>query len=168
MADMQADLILEAENTVGAEPVADIRVKSAVLQGIKVNPQDIPDAIDEFPALFVAATLSKGTFILSEAEELRVKESDRIATMAKALKACGADIEEKEDGVVIHGQSSLQGGVTVNAHGDHRIAMAMAVAAQNMDKDIRIENAAAIATSFPSFVDLAQGIGMNVRWEEDA
>ncbi len=165
MGDMQADLTLEAENTVGAEPVADIRVKSTSLQGMKVNPQDIPDAIDEFPVLFVAAALSEGTFILDDAEELRVKESDRIATMAVALKACGADIEEKEDGAIIHGKSSLQGGVTVDAHGDHRIAMAMAVAAQKMDQEIRIENAAAIATSFPSFVDLAQSIGMNVRWE---
>ncbi|MDQ7003084.1 MAG: 3-phosphoshikimate 1-carboxyvinyltransferase [Ghiorsea sp.] len=165
MADMQADLSLEAENTVGAEPVADIRVKSTALQGMKVNPQDIPDAIDEFPVLFVAAALSQGTFILDEAEELRVKESDRIATMVAALQACGADIEEKEDGAVIHGKPKLQGGVTVNAHGDHRIAMAMAVAAQKMDRDIRIENAAAIATSFPGFVDLAQSIGMNVRWE---
>ncbi len=166
MADMQADLTLEAENTVGAEPVADIRVKATRLQGMKVNPQDIPDAIDEFPVLFVAAALSDGTFILDEAEELRVKESDRIATMVAALQACGADIEEKEDGVIIHGKTNLKGGVTVDAHGDHRIAMAMAVAAQKMDEEIRIENAAAIATSFPSFVDLAQSIGMNVRWEE--
>jgi 3-phosphoshikimate 1-carboxyvinyltransferase len=103
---------------------------------------------------------------LDEAEELRVKESDRIATMVAALRACGADIEEKEDGAIIHGQSSLKGGVSVDAFGDHRIAMAMAVAAQKMDKEIRIKNAAAIATSFPSFVDLAQSIGMNVRWED--
>ena len=166
MADMRADLTLEAENAVGAEPVADIRVKSAHLRGMTVNPDDIPDAIDEFPVLFVAAALSDGTFILGEAEELRVKESDRIATMVTALQACGADIEEKEDGVIIHGTPSLKGGVVVDAHGDHRIAMAMAVAAQRADSDIRIENAAAIATSFPSFVDLAQRIGMNVRWEE--
>jgi len=166
MADMQADLSLEGEDKVGAEPVADIRVKSTRLQGMKVNPQDIPDAIDEFPVLFVAAALSEGTFILDEAEELRVKESDRIATMVTALQACGADIEEKEDGAVIRGKASLKGGVTVNAHGDHRIAMAMAVAAQKADGEIRIENAAAIATSFPSFVDLAQSVGMNVRWEK--
>ncbi len=165
MADMQADLTLEAENMVGAEPVADIRVKSTTLHGMTVNPNDIPDAIDEFPVLFVAAALSDGEFILNEAEELRVKESDRIATMATALKACGANIEEKEDGAVIQGQSCLKGGVTVDAHGDHRIAMAMAVAAQRMDVEIHIENAAAIATSFPSFVDLAQSIGMNVHWE---
>ncbi len=166
MADMRADLTLEAESAVGAEPVADIRVKSARLRGMTVNPDDIPDAIDEFPVLFVAAALSDGTFILDEAEELRVKESDRIATMVTALQACGADIEEKEDGVIIHGTPSLKGGVVVDAHGDHRIAMAMAVAAQRADSDIRIENAAAIATSFPGFVDLAQSIGMNVRWEE--
>ncbi|MDX8383817.1 MAG: 3-phosphoshikimate 1-carboxyvinyltransferase, partial [Ghiorsea sp.] len=165
LADMQADLSFEHEGKVGAEPVADIRVKATALQGMQVNPNDIPDAIDEFPVLFVAAALSQGTFVLNEAEELRVKESDRIATMVAALQACGADIEEKEDGAIIQGKASLKGGVTVDAHGDHRIAMAMAVAAQKMDSEIRIENAAAIATSFPSFVDLAQSIGMNVRWE---
>jgi len=167
MADMQADLRLEAEHQVGAEPVADIRVKSTMLQGMHVNVNDIPDAIDEFPVLFVAAALSKGVFVLDEAEELRVKESDRIATMVTALQACGANIEEQKDGVIIHGQTSLAGGVTVDACGDHRIAMAMAVAAQKADAEIRIENAAAIATSFPCFVDLAQSIGMNVRWEDD-
>ncbi|MDX8387147.1 MAG: 3-phosphoshikimate 1-carboxyvinyltransferase [Ghiorsea sp.] len=166
LADMQANLTLEDESKVGAEPVADIRVLSTALQGIKVNPSDIPDAIDEFPVLFVAAALSEGTFILDEAEELRVKESDRIATMVAALQACGADIEEKPDGAIIRGQKQLKGGVTVDAHGDHRIAMAMAVAAQRADGEIRIENAAAIATSFPSFVDLAQSVGMNVRWEK--
>ncbi len=165
LADMQAELKLEGENKVGAEPVADIRVSSTRLQGIRVNPDDIPDAIDEFPVLFVAAALAEGTFILDEAEELRVKESDRIATMVAALQACGADIEEKPEGAIIKGQTRLKGGVTVDAHGDHRIAMAMAVAAQRADSEIRIENAAAIATSFPSFVALAQSIGMNVRWE---
>lgn len=165
MADMQAALTLEDESKVGAEPVANIRVKSTKLQGMQVNPNDIPDAIDEFPVLFVAAALSEGTFVLDEAEELRVKESDRIATMVAALQACGANIEEKEDGAVIHGNKNLKGGVTVDAHGDHRIAMAMAVAAQKADTEIRIKNAAAIATSFPGFVKLAQSIGMNVRWE---
>ena len=164
--DMQAALDMVATSKVGAEPVADIQVKATKLQGIEVNPNDIPDAIDEFPVLFVAAALSEGTFVLKEAEELRVKESDRIATMVAALQACGADIQEFDDGAVIQGKSSLTGGVTVDAHGDHRIAMAMAVAAQCADAEIRITNAAAIATSFPSFVDLAQSIGMNVRWED--
>jgi len=168
MADMQADLSLESEGAVGAEPVADIRVKATTLQGIKVNPNDIPDAIDEFPVLFVAAALSAGTFVLDEAEELRVKESDRIATMVAALQACGANIEEKPEGAVIQGVKNLKGSVTVDAHGDHRIAMAMAVAAQKADSEIRIENAAAIATSFPSFVHLAQSIGMNVSWESES
>ena len=166
MSDMQAALTLEHEHSVGAEPVADIRVCSGGLQGITVNPDDIPDAIDEFPVLFVAAALSDGTFVLDEAEELRVKESDRIATMVAALQACGAEIEEKPEGAIIQGIKQFKGGVTVDAHGDHRIAMAMAVAAQRADAEIRIENAAAIATSFPSFVDLAQSIGMNVRWED--
>jgi len=167
LTDMQAKLVLKNHEYVGAEPVADIQVRATKLEGIKVNPSDIPDAIDEFPVLFVAAALSQGTFYLEEAEELRVKESDRIATMVAALQACGADVEEKPEGAIIRGVSKLTGGVTVNAHGDHRIAMAMAVAAQKADAEIRIENAAAIATSFPDFVDLAQSIGMNVRWEDE-
>lgn len=165
MTDMRADLTITASATVGDEPVADITVAATRLQGITVNPQDIPDAIDEFPVLLVAAALAEGVFVLKEAEELRVKESDRIATMVAALQACGVNIEELEDGAMVHGQKQLRGGVSVDAHGDHRIAMAMAVAAQCADGEIRIENAAAIATSFPQFVELAQSIGMNVRWE---
>jgi 3-phosphoshikimate 1-carboxyvinyltransferase len=96
-----------------------------------------------------------------------VKESDRIAVMAKALQAAGARMEEKADGAVIQGLPALCGDADVDAHGDHRIAMAMAVAAQRAEGEIRIHNAAAIATSFPNFVSLAQSIGMNVRWAED-
>jgi len=126
----------------------------------------VPDAIDEFPALFAAAALSEGEFLLTEAEELRVKESDRIAVMARALAAAGAKVEEFPDGARITG-GALKGGCSVDAVGDHRIAMAMAVAAQCADSPITIENAAAIATSFPSFVPLAKHLGMNVRWLDE-
>ncbi len=165
LADMQADIRLLDEKRVGDEPVADFAIRSAALRGMQVNPANVPDAIDEFPVLFVAAALANGTFLLQGAEELRVKESDRISAMANALNACGAHIEERPDGIRIDGCGSLQGGVEIDAKGDHRIAMAMAVAAQRADSDIRICNAAAIATSFPDFVSIAQRIGMNVHWE---
>jgi len=165
---MGASLTLLNQATVGEEPVADVRIRSGGLHGMAVDPNDVPDAIDEFPVIFAAASLADGEFVLTDAEELRVKESDRIAAMATALRLAGADIDEHADGAVIRGISSLRGGAAVDAHGYHRIAMAMAVAAQRADGEIRIHNAAAIATSFPNFVTLAQGIGMNVRWAEDA
>jgi len=161
---MGGQLSLINEGKVGEERVADIHAAYTPLHGLKVNPADVPDAIDEFPVLFAAATLADGEFLLTEAKELRVKESDRIAVMAKALIAAGADVTEFPDGVRIIG-GKLKGNCTVDAEGDHRIAMAMAVAAQCSEADITIENAAAIATSFPDFVPLAQSIGMNVRWE---
>jgi len=165
LSDMNGKMVLNNEALVGEESVADIHVTYRGLNGTKVNPADVPDAIDEFPVLFAAATLAKGEFVLSEAEELRVKESDRIAVMAEALQLAGANFEEKPDGAIIVG-GDLQGGCIVDARGDHRIAMAMAVAAQCAKSDIIIENSAAIATSFPDFVPLAQSLGMNVRWSE--
>jgi len=166
MLGMGAQISLHHENMVGEEPVADIRVTAGGLHGMHVDPNDVPDAIDEFPVLFAAAALADGKFVLGDAEELRVKESDRIAAMATALQAAGADIQETLDGAVIRGIPGLKGNIDVDAHGDHRIAMAMAVAAQRADSEIRIHNAAAIATSFPNFVTLARSIGMNVRWGE--
>lgn len=161
---MNADISLRNEKTIGEEPVADMSVCHHATKGIRVNPKDVVDAIDEFPILFVAAALSEGEFILEEAEELRVKESDRIASMAIALSSCGVSVQEQDCGLRIQGCRQLKGGVTIDAHGDHRIAMAMAVAAQRATNEVIIEHAAAIATSFPDFVPLAQDIGMNVRW----
>jgi len=165
---MGAGISLSHERAVGEEPVADVRVVAGGLHGMTVAPLDVADAIDEFPVLFAAAALADGEFVLQDAAELRVKESDRIAAMAAALQAAGADMEERPDGAVIRGLASLHGDIDVDAHGDHRIAMAMAVAAQRATGEIRIHNAAAIATSFPNFVALAQSIGMNVRWADKA
>ncbi|MCF7821428.1 MAG: 3-phosphoshikimate 1-carboxyvinyltransferase [Mariprofundaceae bacterium] len=165
LAGMNGQMELQNEGVVGEEAVADIHVVHRRLTGVQVNPADVPDAIDEFPVLFAAASLADGEFVLSEAEELRVKESDRIAVMARALMAAGADVDEYPDGVRIKG-GALNGGCSVDAEGDHRIAMAMAVAAQCADAAISIRNAAAIATSFPGFVVLAQRLGMNVRWQD--
>jgi len=164
--DMGADITLENQRMLGDEPVADIVVRSSQLRGIHVNPADVPDAIDEFPVLFVAASLAKGEFVLSGAEELRVKESDRICVMVNALLAVGAKVEERPDGVRILGQEMLQGDAHIDANGDHRIAMAMAVAAQCAQLPVHIEGAETIATSFPVFVSLAQQVGMNIVWSD--
>ncbi|MDX8413752.1 MAG: 3-phosphoshikimate 1-carboxyvinyltransferase [Mariprofundales bacterium] len=162
---MGADLTVNNNTEVGSEPVADMVIHGSALQGIAVPPRDIPDAIDEFPLLFAAASLAEGEFVLEGAEELRVKESDRIAVMATALNRAGAQVNEQPDGVHIVG-GTLAGGCSVDACGDHRIAMAMAVAAQRAEAPITIHHAEAIATSFPAFVPLAQQLGMAVRWEE--
>jgi 3-phosphoshikimate 1-carboxyvinyltransferase len=128
------------------------------LQGIAIPPRLVPLAIDEFPALFLAAACATGQTVITGAEELRVKESDRIAVMAGGLRALGATIEERADGAIISG-SALLGG-QVNSHGDHRIAMAFAMAALVAQGDIEILDCANVATSFPSFPALAQQAGL--------
>lgn len=163
--DMGADIRLHDETLLGEEPAADLRVTAARLGNIEVPVTLVADAIDEFPILFVAAALAEGEFVLRQAGELRVKESDRIAAMAAALRACGVQVEELEDGAVIHGGCRLHAAGRIDAHGDHRIAMAMAVAAQRADAEIVIDNAGAIATSFPDFVPMGQRLGMNLRWQ---
>ncbi|WP_291524228.1 3-phosphoshikimate 1-carboxyvinyltransferase [Acidithiobacillus sp.] len=155
---MGARIDLTALREVGGEPVADIRVRYAPLQGIAIPPRLVPLAIDEFPALFIAAACAKGQTVITGAEELRVKESDRIAVMAGGLRALGATIEERADGAIISG-SPLLGG-QVNSHGDHRIAMAFAMAALVARGDIEILDCANVATSFPSFPALAQQAGL--------
>ncbi|MDX8376431.1 MAG: 3-phosphoshikimate 1-carboxyvinyltransferase [Mariprofundales bacterium] len=167
---MQANITTSTTpNYEACEPAADLVVQNAALQNCSLDAGDIPDAIDEFPVLFVAAALSEGTFLLQNAKELRVKESDRIASMCTALQTCGVSLQEHDDGVRIDGignGNKLRGGVTVDAKGDHRIAMAMAIAAQCADAPIRILNAGAITTSFPQFVTMAQSCGMQVRWDD--
>ncbi|MCK9187529.1 3-phosphoshikimate 1-carboxyvinyltransferase [Acidithiobacillus sp.] len=155
---MGARIDLTALREVGGEPVADIRVRYAPLQGIVIPPHLVPLAIDEFPALFIAAACATGQTVITGAEELRVKESDRIAVMAGGLQALGATIEERTDGAVISG-SPLLGG-RVNSHGDHRIAMAFAMAALVAQGAIEILDCANVATSFPSFPVLAQQAGL--------
>ena len=161
---MSGSITLEPKKSLGNEPVADMFASHAQLVGCSVNPADVVDAIDEFPVLFAAAALADGTFRLTAASELRVKESDRIATMATVLAACGVQVSQLPDGVCIKGRKRLHGGVSIDAKGDHRVAMAMAVAAQCADKDIKIRHARSIATSFPDFVPMAQRIGMNIHW----
>jgi 3-phosphoshikimate 1-carboxyvinyltransferase len=158
--DMGADITMSNERTVGGEPVADLRVRASQLRGIHIPEDQVPLAIDEFPVLFVAAACADGTTVLTGARELRVKESDRIAVMAAGLKTIGVECQETGDGIVIEG--GLLGGGTVDSHGDHRIAMAFAIAGLRAESEIRIQDCRNVATSFPGFVGLARGAGLSV------
>ena len=147
---------------VGGEPVADLRVRHSALTGADIDPALAPSMIDEFPVLFVAAALAEGTTRTTGLEELRVKESDRLATMAGALKIAGARVEEHEDGLTIQGTGGepLPGtpdGASVQTKLDHRIAMSMAVAGLASRDGVEIDDTAPIATSFPTFMDLLAG-----------
>ena len=147
---------------VGGEPVADLRVRHSALRGIDVDPALVPSMVDEFPALFVAAALAEGRTMTSGLDELRVKESDRLAVMASALSAAGARVEEREDGLVIDGTGGepLPGTASaVATHLDHRIAMSMAVAGLVSRDGVEIDDTRPIATSFPTFEKLLDGLG---------
>ena len=157
---MGADISLENERTVGGEPVADIRVRSAKLKGIEIPEALVPLAIDEFPVLFIAAACAQGRTVLRGAEELRVKESDRIQVMADGLLALGAKVEPTPDGIIIDGGEF--GGGEVWAHGDHRIAMSFSVASLRAKGTIVIHDCANVATSFPNFLELAAQVGLRV------
>ena len=160
---MGGDITLENQREVGGEPVADIRVRSAKLKGIDIPEDLVPLAIDEFPVLFVAASVASGRTVLRGAEELRVKESDRIQVMADGLITLGVKAEPTPDGIVIDGGSI--GGGEVWSHGDHRIAMAFSVASLRATAPIRIHDCANVATSFPNFLALAAQVGMRVAEE---
>ena len=147
---MGADLRKENEREVAGEPVADLRVRSSALRGVSVNGAMIPRAIDEFPILCVAAAYAQGRTEIREAAELRVKESDRIATMARELSRMGASIAEQEDGLVIAGGRPLAG-AEVESHGDHRVAMALAIGGLAARGRTRVAEVGCIATSFPDF-----------------
>lgn len=160
---MGGDITLENQREVGGEPVADLRVRSARLKGIEIPEALVPLAIDEFPVLFVAASCAQGRTVLRGAEELRVKESDRIQVMADGLKVLGVSATPTPDGIVIEGGS--MGGGEVESHGDHRIAMAFSVASLRASAPIRIRDCANVATSFPGFLELAAKAGIRVKEE---
>ncbi len=157
---MGANIELQNQHMVGGEPVADIRVRSAKLQGIAVPEALVPLAIDEFPALFVAAACAEGTTVVTGAEELRVKESDRIQVMADGLQAIGVDATATEDGMIING-GPIAGG-RVHSRDDHRIAMAFTMAGLCASAPIAIEDCANVNTSFPDFIGLASRAGVQV------
>lgn len=158
---MGADLEVLHPRQAGGEPVGDLRVRSAPMRGIEIPLDQVPLAIDEFPVLFVAAACAEGETLLRGAEELRVKESDRIAVMAEGLQRLGIMAEPLPDGIRIRG-GALAGG-TVNSHGDHRIAMSFAMAALRAQGPVVIQDCANVNTSFPGFAGLARGAGLAIE-----
>lgn len=158
---MGAHIEIRDAGEVGGEPVADLFVRHAPLTGIDIPAAQVPLAIDEFPALFIAAACAEGTTRLRGAEELRVKETDRIQVMADGLTTLGISTTVYPDGMDIQGGRLGYG--TVDSHGDHRIAMAFAVAALRASGPLQILDCANVATSFPGFVALANGVGIAVR-----
>lgn len=151
--EMGGALALTNQRELSGEPVADILVKSSHLKGIEIGGAVVPRAIDEFPVISVAAAFAEGATTIRDARELRVKETDRIAAMTSELNRLGAQVEPREDGMEIVGVEKLHGGL-VASHGDHRIAMSMAVAALRADAPVTIEDTGCTATSFPRFWEL--------------
>lgn len=166
---MGAEIQIFNQRIIGGEPVADLAVRYAPLKGILIPPEVVPLAIDEFPALFIAAACATGETVLTGAHELRVKESDRIQVMADGLLALGVDARPTPDGIVIRG-SALNGKigkpgaqpVIINSRGDHRIAMSFAMAALRAHVPLEIHDCANVNTSFPGFVALAHETGLNI------
>lgn len=157
---MGADIRIESRGESGGEPSADITVRASALRGIRIPVELVPLAIDEFPVLFIAAAAAEGVTELTGAGELRVKETDRLAVMAEGLATLGVRHELSPDGIRIEG-GPLSGG-TVDSHGDHRIAMAFAVAGLRARGPLEILDVANVATSFPDFVPLARTAGLAI------
>ena len=157
---MGADIREDNAGTHGGEPVADLLVRYAPLHGIEVPEALVPDMIDEFPALFIAAACAEGPSVVRGAAELRVKESDRLGVMAAGLRTLGLQVDETPDGATIY-PGLLHGGQIASQH-DHRIAMAFAVAAQRATGEVLIHDVDTVATSFPGFAELARGAGFGV------
>jgi 3-phosphoshikimate 1-carboxyvinyltransferase len=159
---MGANIEVVDQRVAGGEPVANLRVRSASLKGIRIPEELVPLAIDEFPALFVAAACADGETVLTGAAELRVKESDRIQAMADGLAVLGVDAKPTPDGLVVQGRGGVAGG-RVDSHGDHRIAMAFSIAALRADSSITVSDCENVNTSFPGFVDLANDCGLSIQ-----
>jgi 3-phosphoshikimate 1-carboxyvinyltransferase len=157
---MGANLALENRRSLGQEPVADLRVRASQLQGGPVDPALVPLAIDEFPALFVAAAAAKGKTSFSGLEELRVKESDRISAMADGLRRLGIQVEETPDGAAVHG-GRFTGGEVESYH-DHRVAMSLAIAGTIADGEVLVRGVDNVDTSFPGFMDLMNSLGAHI------
>jgi len=155
---MGADIQVLNEREVGGEPVAELRVRHAPLKGIAIPEQEVPLAIDEFPALFIAAACAEGRTVLTGAEELRVKESDRIASMAEGLTTLGIHTEVRPDGIIIDG--GALGGGAIRTYQDHRIAMSFAMAALRAEAPLNILDCDHVATSFPGFAAVARAAGL--------
>jgi 3-phosphoshikimate 1-carboxyvinyltransferase len=158
---MGANIVVEHLRESGGEPVGDLVVRHAPLYGVELPEALVPDMIDEFPVLFIAAAVASGRTVIRGAAELRVKESDRIATMATGLRALGVSIEETPDGAIIRG--GRIGAGAVESHLDHRIAMSFAVAGLVASGPVRVNDCRHVATSFPGFLELANRCGFALQ-----
>ena len=147
---MGAQITLENHRTEGGEPVADIYVESSELRGVEIAGDQIPIAQDEIPVLALAACFAQGTTVIRDAQELRVKESDRISATARELSRLGAKITELPDGMIIEGTGSLKGGAC-RSHGDHRLAMTLGIAGLLSQEDVVISGAEVVDVSYPGF-----------------
>ncbi|MCC6206708.1 MAG: 3-phosphoshikimate 1-carboxyvinyltransferase [Gammaproteobacteria bacterium] len=179
---MGAHIDIVNKRMFGGEPVADLRVRAGTLKGIEIPIEQVPLAIDEFPALFIAAACAEGRTILTGAEELRVKESDRIQAMADGLRQLGITAEPTPDGIIIEGKGGIPAkgtdlksapenqtvfsGGEIDSHGDHRIAMAFAMAGLRAAGPLRIRDCKNVDTSFPGFVGLARKSGLNIKTQD--
>ena len=157
---MGADITLTNERDLGAEPVADLRVRHRPLHGVSIPAELVPLAIDEFPGLLIAAACAEGRTVLVGAEELRVKESDRIDAMARGLRTLGVEAKPTPDGMVVSG-GEISGG-TIESRGDHRIAMAFAIAGLRAHSPVRVADCGNVATSFPGFGQTARNVGLKI------
>ncbi|MEM1382893.1 MAG: 3-phosphoshikimate 1-carboxyvinyltransferase [Pseudomonadota bacterium] len=160
LAEMGADIARENRREEGGEPVADLLVRHSALKGVEVPPERAPSMIDEYPVLAALAAYAEGDTVMRGIGELRVKESDRIATMVSGLRANGVEVTEEEDGLIVHGHGAApKGGGRVETHLDHRIAMSFLCLGLGTANPVTIDDAAPIATSFPSFLDMMSDLG---------
>jgi len=155
--------VVPSKTAMGAEPVGEIRVAGGKLKGTVIGGSEIPNLIDEIPILSVAAALAEGETVVKDARELRVKESDRIKTMCDNLSRNGVDVEEREDGMVVHGPAKVRSAGMVDSYGDHRVAMSMAVLALFADKPLIVRNIECVDTSYPGFWEDLKYLGGHVE-----
>ena len=165
LVEMGADLVHENPREEGGEPVSDLRVRHSSLKGVEVPPERAPSMIDEYPVLACLAALAEGPTVMRGIHELRVKESDRIAATVAGLRANGVQVEEEEDGMIVHGRGAdgVPGGGTVATHIDHRIAMAFLCLGLGAQNPVSVDDAAPIATSFPDFEPLMARLGARIE-----
>ncbi len=161
--EMGASIEILNRRVSGGEDIADLRVRHSALKGVEVPAERAPSMIDEYPILSVAAAFAEGTTRMNGIGEMRVKESDRVAVMARGLADNGVGVEEGPEHLIVHGRGRVAGGGRVATHLDHRIAMAFLVMGLATKSPVRIDDAAPIATSFPGFVDLMRGLGAVVE-----
>ena len=163
LAEMGANIELVNSRTEAGEPVADLRIRHSELKGVVVPPERAPSMIDEYPILAMAAACAHGTTRMRGLAELRVKESDRLAAIARGLEACGVGVEEDKDSLTVHGVGRPpQGGGLVATHFDHRIAMSFLVLGMASAEPVTVDDATAIDTSFPGFAALMNGLGAKI------